>query len=680
MINELYQLSKAMERAGIQAQSWHRKYKPIPNIRAKAPCIKICLYEGKVNSISEVDRELGAKLRKYGSNQGTYPCMNLVPLYRVTDEDTKKKISKLCPEDLDETEIEKIKSWCTVYNWGGKFQNKYKISMESIPQELRSLLKDSEYKPLSILMEETAAFLKPELLHKELETMVVQMLSRKEHVALALIMLFHLGNPQKQPEEDSGSLSVVFESKKLIQTGVPAASIRFTEELNDALLKADSLEDECSEHGVIDAFGESFIPIEEPMPEVKLAGGFDVKLRTMFKEQHCQNRYGRIENASYPISPRIRKELQAALNWLGSETQREITWIRVDKDEILFAYPYQIPRIRISFTQMFKQENKETLFRAQAKRFIGELKQAHEPGTDSYAENIRIFILRKIDKARTKVVYSHLTNPCELEQCSESWVCGCGENLPKFPFGQPKVPFPMDVADIFNCIWKQDGTLVSNKFQSYPKYYGMKLLLEQKLPIQKDLYILVQQAATLGACLSKLSISNLQNPIWWKVKDMLALMGLLLYRLHIRKEQYMEEYPYLYGQLLKVSDELHGLYCMAERKGELPSQLAGGSLFQSALDAPIRTLALLGQRMEPYILWAKVHMKKRVMNENAESWRAGWLLSLYERIASELYAMWKTDIRFTDAEKAQLFIGYLAAFPKKEEVTGKEEKEEYEYE
>ncbi len=147
MINELYQLSKAMEQAGIQAQSWHRKYKPIPNIRAKAPCIKICLYEGHVNSISEVDRELGAKLRKYGSNQGTYPCMNLVPLYRVTDEDTKKKISKLCPEDLDETGIEKIKSWCTVYNWGGKFQNKYKISMESIPQELRSLLKDSEYKP-----------------------------------------------------------------------------------------------------------------------------------------------------------------------------------------------------------------------------------------------------------------------------------------------------------------------------------------------------------------------------------------------------------------------------------------------------------------------------------------------------------------------------------------------------
>ena len=416
------------------------------------------------------------------------------------------------------------------------------------------------------------------------------------------------------------------------------------------------------------------------MPEVKLAGGFDVKLRTMFKEQHCQNRYGRIENASYPISPRMRKELQAALSWLGSDMQKDITWVRVDKDEILFAYPYQIPQIKISFTQMFKQGNKEALFREKAKKFIEELRQTHKPGTDSYAENIRIFILKKIDKARTKVVYSHLTNPCELELCSEAWTSGCGENLPKFPFGQSRVPFPIDVSDTFNYIWKQDGTLVSNKFQSYPKYYGMKLLLEQELPVQKDLYILVQQAATLGVCLSKLSMSNLQNPIWWKVKEMLALMGLLLYRLNIRKEQYMEDYPYLYGQLLKVSDELHGLYCMAERKGELPSQLVGGSLFQSALDAPVRTLVLLGQRMNPYILWAKAYMKKEIMNEKAESWRAGWLLSLYEKVALQLDTAWRVDTRFTDAEKAQLFIGYLAAFSKKGEMKGKDEKEEYEYE
>ena len=29
--------------------------------------------------------------------------------------------------------------------------------------------------------------------------------------------------------------------------------------------------------------------------------------------------------------------------------------------------------------------------------------------------------------------------------------------------------------------------------------------------------------------------------------------------------------------------------------------------------------------------------------------------------------MWSAETRFSDVEKAQLFIGYLAAFPKKEE-------------
>lgn len=48
MINELYKLSAAMDEAGIRTQSWHRKYKPIPNIRATAPCVRLVLAEGVI--------------------------------------------------------------------------------------------------------------------------------------------------------------------------------------------------------------------------------------------------------------------------------------------------------------------------------------------------------------------------------------------------------------------------------------------------------------------------------------------------------------------------------------------------------------------------------------------------------------------------------------------------------
>ena len=129
----------------------------------------------------------------------------------------------------------------------------------------------------------------------------------------------------------------------------------------------------------------------------------------------------------------------------------------------------------------------------------------------------------------------------------------------------------------------------------------------------------------------------------------------------------MQEFPYLYGQLLKVSDELHAMYTRAVRKtNELPSQLAGSSLYIAAAEAPYRTLAQLGQRMNPYITWAKSYRAKGIQEHEIESWRAGWLLSLYEKIAVQLYAAWNPKIRFTEMEKAQLFIGFLAAFPKKE--------------
>lgn len=72
VINELYKLSAAMDEAGIRTQSWHRKYKPIPNIRATAPCVRLVLAEGVITDFFEVSADLGAGLRKYGSNQGSY--------------------------------------------------------------------------------------------------------------------------------------------------------------------------------------------------------------------------------------------------------------------------------------------------------------------------------------------------------------------------------------------------------------------------------------------------------------------------------------------------------------------------------------------------------------------------------------------------------------------------------
>ena len=77
----------------------------------------------------------------------------------------------------------------------------------------------------------------------------------------------------------------------------------------------------------------------------------------------------------------------------------------------------------------------------------------------------------------------------------------------------------------------------------------------------------------------------------------------------------------------------------------------------------------------PYYSWAKSYRLKNIKELQKESWRAGWLYGLCERIMVKLQENWTAQTRFNDEEKAQLFIGYLAAFPKREQIEQNVEEE-----
>lgn len=304
MINELYTLSKALAGANIETYQWHQNYKPIPNIRANAPCICITLSNGKVLKIAMLDPQYGTILRKYGSNQGSFPCMNLASLYRITDDTIKKSIAGImsCPEVLDAAMLQKVKSWCTENNWGKKFRGKYKISMDNTVAQLCKIA--SEYAPLQTLITEAEEYKNPDVFRAELENVVWRMLERCENVQAALKLLFYLGKSTEDAENDFGRLSVALESTSLIKSGIPAISERFVIGMNQCLLNAEALQRQSGQTDTLDAFGIPFMTDKMPMPSVKLAGGFDVIIRTMFKEQRCQTRYGRIDSASYILCRR----------------------------------------------------------------------------------------------------------------------------------------------------------------------------------------------------------------------------------------------------------------------------------------------------------------------------------------------------------------------------------------
>ena len=396
--------------------------------------------------------------------------------------------------------------------------------MEKTPMELHCIA--TQYEPLKILLEETNFFATASDLHKELERTAWELLERKGQTSLALSVLFYEGKKDKSAEDDYGSLSVAFDSVKLIESGTPAVSERFVCELNQCLLTANTAQHAESRVNLNDAFGIPFQAIEEPMPNVKLAGGFDVTLRTMFKEQRCQTRYGKIENASYPISPQMLMDLQAALEWAGSSKQKDTTWINTDKNEVLFAYPSSLPKKPVPFTAIFKQtRDKSIAFSSQAEQFIQELKQTKEIGTDSNAKRITIFVLRKIDKARTKVVYTRQTDPYELEKRSEEWTLGCA-NLPPFPFETPKTLYPLDIADVLNRFWKQSGEVATDKFKPFPQYHGIEILMDSNLSVSADLHRLSESAMSIGSFFGNLSANNAwSQPMQEKAKEKLGMLS-----------------------------------------------------------------------------------------------------------------------------------------------------------
>ena len=132
----------------------------------------------------------------------------------------------------------------------------------------------------------------------------------------------------------------------------------------------------------------------------------------------------------------------------------------------------------------------------------------------------------------------------------------------------------------------------------------------------------------------------------------------------------MQEFPYLFGQILKVSDELHEMYCKVVRDNDVPNTLAGSGMYIMGGEQPYRTLGILGDRMNPYIAWARSYASKGIETKGKESWRARWCLSLYGDIFVQLQTVWNSQVRFNEEEKAQYFMGYMANFPKREKTEG----------
>lgn len=684
MINELSRLAESIKDANIETETWHPKLLIIPKITPNAPCVRILLKEGRVSRLCRVSSEIREIIRKYGDNQGTFPAMNLASLFRITDENVAKKISAWIKANGVGVNLEEVRSWCTENNWSEKFAKKYRVSICDRPSDLKvktaGVFKtDDGFEPLNVLINALKPIQDPIELHRQLYEVALDMIEKGIDVQLALQTLFYF--PKKSG--DYGNLSVVFDCLELEERRFSTIDSNFTRGLNAALLCENSdTEDELGNNRV-DAFGLPYRDVEDTMPKVALPVGFDVTLRTMYHGQPCQQRYGKIESGSYPLSSEKRKEIKTSLEWLARESNRNKTWVKTGKSEAFFAYPSKIPASQddLNVIQIFADgskdsaedaEDREVDFLAAAENFLEFISKTKKIDIDNLPEHIQLFALNKYDKARTRISYSRCVTPESVIKQSGVWREAADNLPPLWILRSPKILFPLSVAPVMNRIWNRDGTQASKEYRHTGRYHGVDLFFGVLASVlQSDLSELVHNTENMAVYASKALRSKDRDAIVFSkcLKETLALMGMYLYWLGIGKEGYMNEYPFLFGQLLKISDAVHELYCVKVRE-RTPTQLLGSAMYSGAAEKPLQSLALLSVRIQPYLSWCKANRGENIgwKDKNGEfhdGLTAAYYLHQYEVIADKLKNAFAPQTRFSDVEKAQLFIGYLASFEKK---------------
>jgi hypothetical protein len=686
MLNELYHLSIALERAGIMLFDWHDDLRELPNASDKKPCYRLFINpDGSIAGIEPMKKELVACLRKWEpSNGNSFPGFNIQPLYRLADEDKKKRLKKW-REGKEPIDFTLLKEWCAdvaTKNWDAKFGKKMDKCLGTIPRELQEKCTDipNDFSALKDLFERITKLGNgyPAKFFQSLDSYLWRSLEKSDHDLSLLSLLIHEGSTGKKPENDRGSASVFLDVPDWKE--YPVAHEKTIKAINVHLLNSASARSMETDDEADDAFGRCINGMQGKLPEVKLPVLGGVKLRAMTSESPCQDRYGTIDERSFRIGADSRKRVKGALEWLRDNTREGETWGRADGRELLLAYPAVIPKVSPKLTSCFgarKADDTEARFENYAKEVVDCLKGMAPSLKDI---ELRVFSLRKMDKARTKVVFHRNYSAQRLADAANEWQQGCanipairikvwGKEKGKAILVEPETPFPLQIAGCLNRIWKLDGTSQS-EVKSIPNTAGIELLLDESAAQRQVPHLItvaLQNGKGLFLSLGNTLHRNGPNDVLKleglnKHKQLMpAILGLLLWKIGIGKESYMNNPPYLVGRLLKIADELHAVYCKEVRKNNLPPQLLGNALMVAALDSPVQALAQLALRIAPYLGWARTNTTESVGLSR-------YFLKEFGLIEIKLRDAVLPD-RLNDSAKAQLLLGYISGNTQSDEPT-----------
>lgn len=679
MLNELRDLAQSLEKAGVVQEDLHPLFKQCPKGGLSFWLYLDC--DGNIQDIALIETETVTKVRKWERANGvSFPAFNVPPLFEPDGDEDKEKIKaakKLSQKgsQIDFSELKTIISKSTSL-WSSSIIKKINDCLSKPVQEVKELLDTVPDRVLSIkeLCRRTV-LLSTDKLYSQLEIIFLKKFVDIPALAPDILeaLFFYTGKSVK-------NFQVLLEIKDWSSNGYeyPANHQEVQKWMNKRFLEnSESKKDTISDGS--DAYGESSLGVEEKFPPVRLAVLGNVILRAMNKESPCQTRYGMIDSDSFPAGNKVRMEMKSALEWLSKEERKGKTWCdlskNIDKSALLFAYPTEIPELAPELAGLFGTADEDgsdpdrATFSAIAERVTGTLKGR---AAGRLTNEVRIFVLAKMDKARTKVLVSRRYTAEHTIEAADNWQSGC-RNIPPIKirqFGEKMgdkpvwadylIPFPAELVLCLNTAWRRQGTY-AEAVHGFTINDALNILLDDAAEVQRlagraidsivrnstPLLLSVGQENILGKVF-KVNQKYAKQPLLLP-----SILGLMLYKIGYKKGGFMNAPAFLVGQFLSLADQLHLKYCEHVRKGSIPPQLVGNALMPTALEEPVKALSMLSQRILPYQAWANT------LREGEDIGLIRYFLGQLGEVSGKLKEL-DIPAQCFDADKAQMLLGYLA--------------------
>lgn len=428
----------------------------------------------------------------------------------------------------------------------------------------------------------------------------------------------------------------------------------------------------------ISAFGDSEIQTESyPEPNLTIWKAY---LFSMNEDALCHNRYGQIGSAIFPASPDEVQSMHGAIKWCVSGDRKGKTWQRVPdvngNQDLLISYLEEKPENAIELASIFaapevkESDIAEAAYENKTKTACDALRGV--PGLNDNSQ-VNVLVISKVDEGRAQVVLSSAFSIKNIIQSVEEWRIAA-KNRPAFSLWlppakkgekalqvEPSCPSPTDVMKCFQNQWIKNG-LDKRDMPGVALRYVYDLFLGERHISQETAQMLLRLTLQrlgplfvgIAGAAHASDVKDFRTEARHTVLAGISLLAIILYKLEIKKEDYMKNAAFNVGRLLAFADGLHAQYCKLQmkRKGDLPPQLIGNAYLPVALDNPNKAIALLGDRLRIYYAWAT-----KVQGEEYKLVK--WMLSEMGKVSAELENVsWPSMA--DDAAKAQVLLGYLA--------------------